>query len=328
MAELREPLGQGVHGRLVVLTEDELGARLLRDTLPTPVGKVTVRRLRWRPPPGVQDAAAEVWVVESTDEASPAFDVAAGARPGARQPRDGAAHRDGPLDYMADLEHDAARAAAKRRRAAGGPDTRSGVQGVFFAIADEINEVQANIADLFEGDPDGDVIAEELRELLRQDDEHEREQVQEEIKQEEEEEEARGTMSEDLSQASEERDLSGEAEVVAAEAADSADYTALLDSLSFDYVEGGRCVNRCAAAIVIGRVHEISGNLKATCKIRGHGTCNCFVRIPSGPGMRRQVEVDLLQWLDAGNRGASEQEHYRMSCALRSQKYGMKLRSR
>ena len=119
MAELHEPLGQGVHGRLVVLTEDELGARLLRDTLPTPVGKVTVRRLRWRPPPGVQDAAAEVWVVESTDEASPAFDVAAGARPGARQPRDGAAHRDGPLDYMADLEHDAARAAAKRRRAAG-----------------------------------------------------------------------------------------------------------------------------------------------------------------------------------------------------------------
>ena len=151
--------------------------------------------------------------------------------------------------------------------------------------------------------------------------------MQEEIKQEEEEE-ARGTMGEDLSQASEERDLSGEAEVVAAEAADSADYTALLDSLSFDYVEGGRCVNRCAAAIVIGRVHEISGNLKATCKIRGHGTCNCFVRIPSGPGMRRQVEVDLLQWFDAGNRGASEQEHYRMSCALRSQKYGMKLRSR
>ena len=46
VAELREPLGQGVHGRLVVLTEDELGARLLRDTLPTPVSKVTVRRLR------------------------------------------------------------------------------------------------------------------------------------------------------------------------------------------------------------------------------------------------------------------------------------------
>jgi hypothetical protein len=323
VAKFREPLGQGAHGRLAVLTEDELGARLLRDTLPTPVSKVTVRRLRWRPPPAVQDAAAEVWIVEGTDEASPAFDVAAGDRPGARRPRDGAAHRDGPFDYMADLEHDAARAAAKRRRAAGGPDGRSGVQGVFFAIADEINEVQANIADLFEGDPDGDVIAEELRELLRQEDEHEREQVQEEIGQEEEEEEARGAMGEDPSLASEERELSGEAEVLDSEAAD---YTALLASLSFEYLEGGRCIDRSAAATVLGRIHEISGNLKATCKIRGHGTCTCFVRIP--PGMRRHVEVDLLQWLDAGNRGASEQEHYRMSCALRSQKYGMKLRSR
>ena len=162
-----------------------------------------------------------VWTAEGTAEASPAFDVAAGARPGARRPRDGAAHRGGPLDYMADLEHDAARAAAKRRRAAGGPDGRSGVQGVFCAIADDINEVEANIADLFDGDPDGDVIAEEMRELLRQEEEHEREQVQEEIRQEEEEEEeeVRCNMGEDPSLASEGRDLSGEAELVASEAA-------------------------------------------------------------------------------------------------------------
>eukprot|EP00959_Pyramimonas_sp_CCMP1952_P453441 9468242-Pyramimonas_sp.AAC.4 len=97
----------------------------------------------------------------------------------------------------------------------------------------------------------------------------------------------------------------------------------------------GRGVGQTAAA---SREHLLLGcssvptrmgaaSLKATCTVRGHGRCGCWVALkPPGdtePDVQR-LERELVEWLAHGLTD-TEDEHYRKSAALRRAK-GMRVK--
>jgi len=69
-----------------------------------------------------------------------------------------------------------------------------------------------------------------------------------------------------------------------------------------------------------GVMHNISGNLKATCS--RHPRCVCYLRVP--PGKVLEAELDLIGWLDKAAR-SNIVEHADMSLALRRDKYGTRV---
>ena len=71
----------------------------------------------------------------------------------------------------------------------------------------------------------------------------------------------------------------------------------------------------------IGRIHFIKGHAKATC--RAHKSCVCYVTTPRNSTLASAV-VDVQAWLN--DFVLSEYDHSTLSCRLKRDKYGMRLR--
>ena len=308
---IRSPFQQAAHGRLKMYTEDQMSAQLL--SLPPEgvdcVHRVELLKLAWSYPHDVHDDdIGEAWAITGLDAAVPKVVVVADAD-AARAPAPGDAPpvEDAGFDILADLEAEDCRA-RKRQRAAG-----IGLKPIVLAIAEEVDELGQAMADMLDCGAD----AAELVALHAEED-------AEDPELQEEEGEGPGGASDDLEVA---------AAAEGAEPGEDApeapvdDYQVFLDSLSCELLANDNVQDK-ASGLPVGTIRKSfrDGSVKATCK-KGHNKCVCWIKVPDGEGMDRQVHMDLLRWLDEGNRGADEQSHWRSSLALRRDKYGMKVRA-
>ena len=150
-------------------------------------------------------------------------------------------------------------------------------------IAEETDDVQVAMSDLLGLDPQGP----ELTALLQ-----EEERAQE------------ANIEEHFDGAGQEHgdgigDVGAEGDVSLVE--EETDYGRFLASLLVEHRVDGT-VRRKGTGEIVGRIHQIGTDFKATCRVRGHGHCVCWLRVRQGD-MQRQAEKDLLSWLDSGARG-------------------------
>ena len=168
------PFSQAQHGRLRYLTEDAFGSFLLRDCTIEEVGRLDIKKLKWRWPDPLSDDSAEFWVTAGLDDVVDGMQVMAD-RPAAG-PKAAAAPKPGqPFDIMSDLQRVAAAEAKQKHK-------QSCLHGEvsLLVIMDEIDEAQEAMADLLSLDAHGPELAELLEQERREADARIQEQYDEE----------------------------------------------------------------------------------------------------------------------------------------------------
>ena len=309
-----------------MFTEDQLGAELLllpnlRAECPE---RVELTKLLWRDPAEYQnDDISDLWVTAGADASVEPVKIEVGLL--AEAPAQAANLE---FDFLADLNREARR---EKKRRTGEQQKRQDwraqpIQSVMVALAAEIDDLQASMADLV----DADIHGSDLLRLQQEDEDDQDADLEDDGGQ------CRGQDRQGVGgsassssrgpEAPEEPDDDQEVgEEALAEEFD--DYQGFLDSLSIS-VAASVCRDRHSNQVV-GRLHRVRNSIKATCSIPAHGRsghCVCWIRVPDGDGMDRQVEKDLLTWLDQGNRGANEDAHWRSACILKRDKYKMQVK--
>ena len=311
-----------------MFSEDQLGAELLLlpDLSAECPERVELTKLLWRHPAEYQhDDISDLWVTAGVDASAEPVKIEVGFLAEAPAP----AALDLDFDFLADLNREARREKKRRR---GQPLSQSAM----VALAAEIDDLQVSMAALMDADIHGSDL---LR--LQQEDEEEQDDLEDDRGQCR----GQGPQGDGGSASSSSRGPEAPTAALAAAALpeeepdddeevgeealaeEFGDYQGFLDSLSISVV-ASVCRDRRSNQVV-GRLHRVRNSIKATCSIPSHGRsghCVCWIRVPDGDGMDRQVEKDLLTWLDEGNRGANEDAHWRSGLVLKRDKYKMKVK--
>jgi hypothetical protein len=301
-----------------MFTEDQLGAELLllpnlRTECPE---RLELTKLFWRAPAEYQkDDISDLWVTAGVDASVEPVKIEVGLL--AEAPAQAA---DLEFDFSVDLNREARREKKRRR---GQPVIRHEM----VALAAEIDDLQVAMADLM----DADIHGSDLLRLQREEEEEQDADLEDDGGQCRAGSSSVGPEAPAAALAAaampeeEQADDQEVGEEALAEEFD--DYQGFLDSLSISVAAS--VVRDRHSDQVVGRLHRVRNSIKATCYIPGHNRrspCVCWIRVPDGDGMDRQVEKDLLAWFDQGNRGAGEDAHWRSSLILKRDKYHMKVK--
>lgn len=312
---VRAPFEQAAHGRMMMYTEDELSALLLAPTGLDCVQKIELTKLKWAYPGDAHgDDIGDTWAIigldASVEKVVMVAEVPVGPAPGGAPP-----NADDDFDILADLEIEARHARKRQRLAAAAVSAAGGlVRPDPIAIVHEVDELGQVIAEMLDCGAD----AAELLALTAEGEA-------------EEEEELRGLHEDEEGDAEHEVAEPAEPEPEApaeVAAAPVDDYQVFLDSLSIEILSNHNVQDKLTG-LPVGNIRKSfrDGSMKATCA-KGHNKCACWISMQPGEEvlMDRQVQMDLLRWLDEANRGADENAHWRSSIVLRRDKYKMRLK--